>query len=65
MSQAQTQWGNPNLTPMYPKQGHSINIPQVPTQTAQLDLLKEGLFPTQKDNHAIYGTVSKYFYFYI
>jgi len=30
------------------KQGHSINIPQVPTQTAQLDLMKEGLFPTER-----------------
>jgi hypothetical protein len=35
---------------------------QIPTPAAQTDLLAERLSPKEKDNHAMYGKVSKDFF---
>jgi hypothetical protein len=32
-----------------------FHVFHVPPQTAQSEFLAEGLFPTEKDSHAIYG----------
>ena len=46
--------GNQTSHLFTPKSGIA-SVSQVPLQTAQSDCLAEGLFPTEKDNHAMYG----------
>jgi hypothetical protein len=46
-----------------PQTGAFLKCFQVTTQTTQLDLLLECLLPPEKDNHAMYGKISKIFTF--
>jgi len=58
-SQAQTDWRSPKSFSFTPEGAATLKHSQIPTPTAQIDLLAEHLSPKEKDNHVMYGEISK------